>query len=141
MKNRILLLILFFISLKSFGQVMFQKVISVGVDSLCFVSAAQQTTDGGYIIGGSNAFDYEGLDAPYLIKTNDYGEVLWAKSFFTTNSLNYGNSVQQTFDGGYIIAGISGYYDSYYVVKTDLNGDTLWTRTYGGQYNDRPYYI
>ena len=47
-----------------------------------------------------------------------------------------GNSVQQTSDGGYVIAGWTsslgaGNHDMY-VIKTDPNGDTVWTRTIGG---------
>ncbi len=45
-----------------------------------------------------------------------------------------GYSVQQTSDGGYIIAGTTGSYPAFdvYLIKTDASGDTLWTRTYGG---------
>jgi hypothetical protein len=56
------------------------------------------------------------------------------------------HSVQQTFDGGYIMAGFTsgfggGFYYDVYLVKTDLNGDTLWTKTYGGTLNDEAYCV
>lgn len=63
-------------------------------------------------------------------------DTLWAKTYGTIDD-NIGYSVQQTSDGGYIIVGYTyvwevGYYDVY-VVKTDADGDTLWTGTYGGE--------
>ena len=39
------------------------------------------------------------------------------------------SSVQQTTDGGYIVAGSADY--DVYLVRTNASGDTLWTRTYG----------
>jgi hypothetical protein len=57
-----------------------------------------------------------------------------------------GRSVQQTLDGGYIITGWSrsfsaGRDDDVYLIRTNASGDTLWTRTYGGIYNDKGTFI
>jgi hypothetical protein len=108
-----------------------------GGDGLGDGYSVRQTTDGGYIIAGLIAFNYSDV---YLIKTDAYGETLWTRSY--GNSLyDAGFSVQQTADGGYIIAGItrvldSAWADDVYLIKTDANGDTLWTRTYGGPNRD-----
>ena len=52
----------------------------------------------------------------------------------------YGGGVQQTTDGGYIFAGITNSFGNgqsdVYLIKTDSQGDTVWTNTYGGSGND-----
>ena len=55
------------------------------------------------------------------------------------------NSVQQTADGGYIIAGWTQSFGSgnkdIYLIKTNSQGDTLWTRTYGGGSDEEGYSV
>ena len=94
--------------------------------------SVQQTTDMGYIVAGfTNSFVGFGSQV-YLIKTNASGDTLWTRTYGDTNN-DYGRSVQQTSDGGYIIAGFTdfGNYNQVYLVKTNSSGDTLWTRHYG----------
>jgi hypothetical protein len=54
------------------------------------------------------------------------------------------NSIQQTSDGGYIIAGVT--YPTFsngdvYVVKISSTGSLQWTKTYGGTSNDIGHYV
>jgi len=67
-------------------------------------NAVQQTSDGGYIVAGeTNSFGAGGADF-WVIKTNGVGEEEWSRTF-DANGYEMASSVQQTFDGGYIVAG------------------------------------
>jgi hypothetical protein len=100
--------------------------------SVCY--DMQQTTDTGYIIAGAG-FIGSGEDL-YLIKTDPSGDTIWTKWYGGTWASDLAWSIQQTSDSGYIIVGFTasfgaGSYDIW-LLKTDENGDTLWTKTYGG---------
>jgi hypothetical protein len=108
--------------------------------------SVRQTRDGGFIIAGeteSFGAGYEGYSDVYLIKTDSLGDTLWTRTYKETDwDDEEGWSVQQTLDGGYIVA---GYTESHgrdvYLIKTDSLGNTLWAKTYGGAYSDQGYSV
>ena len=94
--------------------------------------SVQQTTDGGFIITGVELYTedmppYEDYSDVYLIKTDSSGIQQWYQTFGGADN-DYGTSVQQTADGGYIITGYAesfgnGDDEDVYLIKTDENGN------------------
>lgn len=96
-----------------------------------------QTNDGGYIVAAATKSMGAGKNDCWLIRTNQSGDTIWTKTYGGAED-DYIYSVQQTEDNGFILAGGTrsfGVLNSYFnlwLVKTDFSGDTLWTRTFGG---------
>ena len=94
--------------------------------------AVQQTTDGGYIIAGVTESDGAVDRDVYMVKTDVAGNEQWNKTFSGT-SYDEARSVQQTTDGGFIVAGWTSSYgaggEDAYLLKTDSEGNVGSTST------------
>jgi len=109
-----------------------------------YASSIQQTSEGGYIVAGStDSFGVDSRDI-WILKLDGEGNVSWQKTY-GGNSNDDVRSIQQTSDGGYIVAGDtysfgSGFSDIW-TLKLDSVGNVFWQKTYGGSYHDSIRYI
>ncbi len=142
------------VKLTSAGEIDWQK--SLGGSGGDYAMSIQQTTDGGYIIAGySNSNDKDvsgnnGSDDYWIVKLTSAGVIDWQKSL-GGSTIDIAYSVQQTTDGGYIIAGYSesndgditghhGIWD-YWIVKLTSAGDLDWQKSLGGSGWDRAFSV
>jgi hypothetical protein len=93
-----------------------------GGDWLDVGCSAQATLDGGCIVVGTTSSFGAGGEDVWLLKTDAAGDTAWARTFGGASS-DGGNSVQQTTDGGYIIAGVGD--GDVLLIKTDADGNTV----------------
>jgi len=109
-----------------------------------YASSVQQTSDGGYIVAGSTYSSGTGSNDIFLIKTDAKGNIQWAKIYGGTVS-DFAFSVQQTSDGGYIVAGFTTSFGAgeadIFLIKTDAKGNIQWAKTYGGATDDGAFSV
>ena len=87
-----------------------------------------KTSDSNYVAVGNMGADPRHI---YLIKINSLGNLIWERSYENNITNTIGNCVQETSDGGLIITGYKDFNipnKSTWLIKTDSDGDTLWTR-------------
>lgn len=128
---------LWLIKIDSEGDSIWSKIYPVGKG--CCI---KRTNDGGYIITGYS-YDEELNSDLYLLKIDSKGDTVWLKVYDKSYE-DEGLYVQQTSEGGYIIAGVTlfpGTSRDIWLIKTDSRCDILWTKTYGGAYTDQAHSI
>ena len=115
------------------GDTLWTRVFDSGSDDLGW--CGKETPDGGFaIVGGKTRVGATGYDF-WLIRTDENGDTLWTKSY-GGDEPDEAWYVQVSDDGGYLISGETQSFGAgmtdVWLVKTDENGDTLWTKTFGG---------
>ena len=117
---------------------------TIGDNNRTLLRNVQKTADGGYILAGYETNGISDIDY-WIVKLNSNADIEWEKTYGGTKT-DEAQSIQQTTDGGYIVAGYSnsvngnvtnnkGYSDAW-ILKLTANGDIEWQKTYGGSSND-----
>lgn len=133
------------VKLSSTGNIEWKKTIggSGWDDFWC----AKQTTDNGFILVGKTdsndgvvPSNYGTLDF-WVVKLDEFGNIQWSKVFGGSGE-DYGVSVIQTDDGGYLAVGQTASTDGdvtnhhgnidLWVIKLSDDGALEWQKTYGG---------
>lgn len=114
------------------GAKMWERTFGGSNEDLAF--NFKETSDGGFIIVGETHSYGAGAGDLWLLKTNSQGNTIWSHTF-GGDSLDWGEDVYETSDGGFIVTGGTR---SFGVIQTDLwllklssSGNQEWSRTYG----------
>ena len=141
------------VKLTSGGELAWQK--SLGGSDKDIANSIAQADDGGYVVAGwsqstnGDVTGNHGLSDAWIVKLTSEGELVWQKSL-GANGWDEANSIQQTSDGGYIVAGsslstdgdVTGHHGSVdstdsWIVKLTSGGELAWQKSLGGKHHDR----
>jgi len=123
--------VIFLIKIDNNGTFLWEKTF--GENDFEYGLSVLQTSDQGYIITGPSEDIGSGDSQIYLIKTDNFGNQIWRREFGGDN-YDVGYSIDQTNDGGYIIAGYTNSFGSGsdgWIIKTDEEGNKIWDKTFG----------
>ena len=100
--------------------------------------------NGGYIFAGYTKASGAGQEDLWLVRTDSHGDTIWTKTIGGPAG-DLSHCIEKTLDGGFIITAStksfgSGGYDCW-LIKTDYNGDTVWSKVYGGTWDDHIYSV
>ena len=128
---------MYLLKIDSMGQKVFQTTFG-GVSNEIGKSVVQ-LLDSSYVMAGYTSSSGVGGYDVFLVKADKAGNLIWQKTIGGAD-WDFANSMNATADGGFIIAGTTYSYGhgnaDGYVIKTDANGDTTWTKTFGGLKDD-----
>ncbi len=109
-----------------------------------FCNQAAALNDGGIALFGTTYSFGSGEGDFYLVRLDSEGDTLWSRAY-GGSSMETGESIAVASDGGFYLVGSTTSFGAgasdMYVVRTDSNGDTLWTRTWGGVEDDFCYAV
>ncbi len=98
-----------------------------------------QTTDNGFIVTGlSESYAPEGRYHMWAIKIDQNGNEIWNNTYGGDDYFSECKGARQTSDGGFILTGQTWLLDEWcfwYLVKTDVDGNELWNKSFEGTHN------
>ena len=120
------------------GELIWER--TYGGDGVEAGTSIKSVDDGGFIISGYTDSFGSGNKDVYVIKVNSEGDQEWYQTFGGSGT-DYGNSIHQTLDQGYLVSGYTdsfGQYGGYdlWLIKLNQNGELDWQKFYGGSNND-----
>lgn len=126
----------------SFGGTHFENATSIiETNDKGFAFCGYSDSNDGDVIGNKESANF------WIVKLDSAGNLEWQKTYDNILGEDRANSIKQTFDSGYIVAGvgytaISGPYTyDYWVLKLDTNGDLEWQKKFGGTGHDEVYSV
>ncbi len=131
---------IYLLKLDSLGNSQWGKLYNTPDDD--YLVSIKQTSDLGFIIGG--AMLYTPYSKATLIKTNSVGDTIWTKAYFSPPDISefpLDVDVIQNADGGYSFPFVSNSFafnNKIIMTKTDLSGNILLTKIFGGLQDDWP---
>ncbi|MBI4931708.1 MAG: T9SS type A sorting domain-containing protein [Bacteroidetes bacterium] len=115
-------------------DVLFDRQPTLSLGQIATPIGAIQGPSGGFIILGHTFSFGQGSSDLYLLRIGDSGNLIWSKTF-GTNQIERGISVQQLSNGDLLLLGDveSGPFGGkdVYIIRTDVNGNTLWNKRLG----------
>ncbi len=125
---------LWLLKLSPTGEIIWQRAYGTS-DIETAGGRIQPTSDGGYVVVGTvRQLDYPD-SAIWVLKLDINGNIEWQKAYGDPFYYEYGYSVQQTADGGFIIAGNQGIGGSLIyrpiLIKISGTGEIQWQRAFG----------
>ena len=129
--------IIFLLNFTSFLTLNAQWARTYGGSEDDFASSIQQTIDGGYIVAGTTKSFGTEFTSIWILKFNMQGDIEWQKTYGDSGA-KYGNSIQQTNDGGYIVAtdySLFGF--EFGIIDLAPDGNIEWLKTYGDDSTNR----
>ncbi len=142
------------VNLSDSGEIIWEK--SLGGSNHEESYSVLENSHEGYIVAGiTNSTDGEvtknhGDWDEWIVELSDTGEIVWEKCLGGSGT-DVAQTIIQTSDGGYIVAGITNSIDGdvsgnhggfdYWIVKLDSVGEIVWEKCYGGSMDDRAFGI
>ena len=144
------------VKFSSTGAIVWQKCLGGSVAD--FPGSVQQTTDGGYIVGGytgSTDGDVVGLHGQtdaWIAKVNSAGVLEWQRCLGGTGN-DFGFCARQTSDGGYVMAAelasddgdVTAFNGGFWIIKMNATGTIQWQKNFGATFlqfgDERPRWI
>jgi len=131
---------LWILKLDSNGDIEWQKAYGLSHDDRTYdkPDIIHQTSDGGYIVTCSSKSFSAGENDIWILKLSSNGDIEWQK-IYGGNSWDNPNSICQTIDGGYIVAGFTqsfGDDNDYWVLKLSSYGNIEWQKIYNGGWHE-----